>query len=347
MSLTTHVKSEFAHELAKEEMETTQQNAMRLNLKLLRIAGIAMPPNLKPKTCRKFLNEVQVVCCQALYFPMFLGQVLALYHFWGDLDICTNNIFTFLGAVISYIEGAYAKFYAKEIVGLFETFQNKVVTKMTTVGFKGKKKEIFESATKKARLMTFIMMVILDIMAIAWIPGPFIRHFMEEHNNVTNNEIDDEKRWLNFCFIIWYPIDITVSPYFEIVYVIQTVIYMSGTTYLKAVDMTVGAMMVHISAQFEILCIALKDIDMIISAAEEKKKKELRILQPRAVDVYIGDSNELPVTGAGSLAKRDPQECETTHVRGHADNTEMKNEDFSEPTCYLAHLVQYHQAVIE
>jgi len=346
MSLTTHVKSEFAHELAKEEMETTQQNAMRLNLKLLRIAGIAMPPNLKPKTCRKFLNEVQVVCCQALYFPMFLGQVLALYHFWGDLDICTNNIFTFLGAVISYIEGAYAKFYAKEIVGLFETFQNKVVTKMTTVGFKGKKKEIFESATKKARLMTFIMMVILDIMAIAWIPGPFIRHFMEEHNNVTNNEIDDEKRWLNFCFIIWYPIDITVSPYFEIVYVIQTVIYMSGTTYLKAVDMTVGAMMVHISAQFEILCIALKDIDMIISAAEEKKK-ELRILQPRAVDVYIGDSNELPVTGAGSLAKRDPQECETTHVRGHADNTEMKNEDFSEPTCYLAHLVQYHQAVIE
>jgi hypothetical protein len=345
MSLTTHVKSEFAHELAKEEMETTQKNAMRLNLKLLRIAGIAMPPNLKPNTCRKILNEVQVVCSQALYFPLFLGQVLALYHFWGDLDICTNNIFTFLGAVISYGEGAYAKFFAKEIVELFETFQNKVVTKMTTVGFKDKKKEIFDSATKKARLMTFIMIVTLDIMAVAWIPGPFIRHFMEEHKNVTNSEIDDEKRWLNFCFIIWYPIDITVSPYFEIVYVMQTVIYMIGTTYLKAVDMTVGAMMVHISAQFEILCIALKDIDMIVFSAEEKK--ELRILQPRAVDVSLEDSDELPVTGAGYLGEPDPQECETTHVRGHAGNTEMTNADFSEPTCYLAHLVQYHQAIIE
>ena len=345
MSLTTHVKSEFAHEMAKEEMETTQQNAMHLNLKLLRIAGIAMPPNLKPNTCRKILNEVQVVCSQALYLPLFLGQVLALYHFWGDLDICTNNIFTCLGAIVSYAEGAYAKFYAKEIVQLFETFQNKVVTKMKTVGFKDNKKEIFDSATKKARLMTFIMIVTLDIMALAWIPGPFIRHFMEEQKNVTNNEIDDEKRWLNFCFIIWYPIDITVSPYFEIVYVIQIVIYMMGTTYLKAVDMTVGAMMVHISAQFEILCTALKDIDVIVFAVEEKK--EPRILQPRAVDGSLEDSDELPVTGAGSFGEREPQECETTHVRGHAGNTEMKNEDFSEQTCYLAHLVQYHQAVIE
>jgi hypothetical protein len=104
-------------------------------------------------------------------------------------------------------------------------------------------------------------------------------------------------------------------------------------------------MMVHISAQFEILCIALKDIDMIVSSAEEKK--ELWIMQPKAVDMCLEDSDELPVTGAGSLGERDPQECETTRVRGHAANIEMKNEDFSEPTCYLAHLVQYHQAIIE
>jgi len=346
MSLTTQVKSEFAHELAKEEMETTQQNAMRLNLNMLRITGLVLPPKIKANTCRRFLKEIQVVCSYALYFPLFCGQILALYHFWGDLDICTNNIFTFLGAFICYFEGAYVKFHEKEIVGLFETFQNKVVTKMTTFGFKGEKREIFESATKRARLMTFIMMAALDIMAAAWIPAPFIRHFMEERNNVTNNEIDENKRWVNFCFVVWYPIDITVSPYFEIVYVIQTIIYLSATAYLKAVDMTAGVMMVHISAQFEIMCIALKDTDMIISAAEEKKK-ESRILQPRALDVCIGHSDELPVTGAGFPVKRDAQECETIHVRGHAGNSEMKNEDFSEPTCYLAHLVQYHEAIIE
>jgi len=346
MSLTTHVKSEFAHELAKEETEKTQQNVMLLNLQLLRITGIAMPPNLKPNTCRKILNEVQVACFLALYLPLLLGQVLALYHFWGDLDICTNNMFTLLGGIISYCEGTYAKFHAKEIVELFEKFQHNVVTKMTTVGFKDKKKEIFDSATKKARLMTLIMIVTLDVMAVAWIPGPFIRHFMEEHKNVTNNEIDYEKRWLNFCFVIWYPIDFTVSPYFEILYVMQAVVYMMGAAYLMAVDMTVGSMMVHISAQFEILCFVLKDIDTILSAAEDKKK-ELWILQTRAVDVCLEDFDELPVRGPGSFAEGDPQECETTRVRGLAGNTEMKNEDFSEPTCYLAHVVQYHQTIIK
>jgi hypothetical protein len=63
--------------------------------------------------------------------------------------------------------------------------------------------------------------------------------------------------------------------------------------------------------------------------------------------VCLEDFDELPVRGAGSFAKRDPQECETTHVRGHAGNTEMKNEEFSEPTCYLAHVVQYHQTILE
>lgn len=246
---------------------------------------------------------------------------------------------------MSFAEGAYAKLNSREIVELFETFQNKVVAKMTTVGFEDKKKEVFDSATKKARLMTCIMMITLDIMAISWIPAPFIRHLMEEHNNATNSEIEDEKKWLNFCYIIWYPFDITVSPYFEIMYLVQSLVYITGTTYLKAVDMTVGAMMVHISAQFEILFIALKDFDMILSTVEEEKN--LRFLQPRAVDECPEDCDELEVTGADSPAERDPHERTTTRVRGHAGKNRMKKEDLSEPTRYLAHFVQYHQAVIE
>jgi hypothetical protein len=346
MSVTSHVKSETAHELAKEELKTTHQNAMPLNLALLRIAGIARLPKGKANACRKILYKVQVVLFQALLFPVNMGQFMALYHFWGDLDICTNNLFTLLAAIMTYAEGMYARIKAREIEELFETFQTKVVTKMMAVDFKDKKKEIYEAATKRARLMTIIMIIILDFLPLTWIQVPFIRLFMEENNNLTNNEIEDDKKWLNFCFVIWYPIDITVSPYFEIVYLYQAMLYIVGAIYLKAVDLTLGAMMVHIAAQFEILCIDLKNIDMIISVAEEKKK-ESRILQKGAVDVCREDSDKLLVTDAGYHAEGDSQVCQTARVRGHDGNTEGKNEDLSDPTCYLAHFVQYHQTVIQ
>jgi hypothetical protein len=346
MSDTAHVKSGIAQELAEEELKTTQQNAMPLNLTLLRIAGIAMLPKGTANACRKMLYKVQVVLFQVLLFPVTMGQFMALYHFWGDLDICTNNLFTLLAAIMTYAEGLYARINAREIKELFETFQNKVVTKMMAVDFKDKKKEIYEAATKKARLMTIIMIITLDFLPLTWIPVPFIRHFMEENKNLTNNEVDDGKKWLNFCFVIWYPIDITVSPYFEVVYLYQAMLYIMGTMYLQAVDLTVGAMMVHIAAQFEILCIDLKNIDKIISVAEEKKK-ESRILQKSAVDVRLEDSDKFLVTDAGSPVERDAQVCETARVRGRDGNTEGENEDLSDPTRYLAHFVQYHQTVIQ
>ena len=338
------------HKMAEKETETTNQNAMSLNLKLMYVAAIAVPPSVKANTYKMTAYVVYVICYYAAYFPILLGQILALYHFWGDMDICTNNIFTLLGGIVCYTEATYVRFNSREIVELFQTFQNKVVTKMSTVGFQERKTEIFDSATKKARRMTLIVMIILDVMVAAWIPAPFIKHLTEEHNNVTNNEIDDDKKWLNFCYIIWFPTDITVSPYFEIMYLLQCIVYIFATTYLKAIDITIGAMMVHISAQFEILYTALQDIDMILSVAEEKKKKntgESRFVEPAVVNMCVEDSDKRLVTGVGTPAERGPQEWKTTYVRGNFGNTDTKNEDLPEPMCYLANFVQYHQAVIE
>jgi hypothetical protein len=80
MSVTTHVKSGIAHELAEEELKTTHQNSMPLNLALLHIAGIARLPKGKANGCRKILYKVQVVLFQASGFPLILRQVMALYR---------------------------------------------------------------------------------------------------------------------------------------------------------------------------------------------------------------------------------------------------------------------------
>ena len=39
--------------------------------------------------------------------PVLLGELLALYHFWGDLVVITNNVFTLVGNVTFYGEALY------------------------------------------------------------------------------------------------------------------------------------------------------------------------------------------------------------------------------------------------
>lgn len=331
---------------------------MSLNLNLLHVAGIVASPKVKVSSFRTAFYQLYIACCYLVYFPVLLGQVLALYHFWGDIDITTNNIFTLLGAFMCFVEATYARFNTRDIAQLFETFQNKIMPKMSTVGLTVKTEEIFHSATKKARRITLAVMIILDLMVAAWIPGPFIKHLMEKSNNVTHDEMKDESKWLNFCYIIWFPIDITVSPYFEIMYLMQCIVYITGTTYLMAVDMSIAAIMVHISAQFQILCTALEDMDTIISIPEEKKKKragELRFLDPRKLseretNVSSEDVDDPQVKGLGTQgwkAVQTRRAIECNAVDMDFQDRQTKNEDFPELTCYLANFVQYHQAVIE
>lgn len=256
---------------------------------------------------------------------------------------------------MSFTEAIYARFNAREIAELFKTFQNRVMPKMSTIGLKEKQNIMFDSAAKKARLITLIIMATFDVMLIAWIPAPFIKHLTQEHSNTTDRKTEHEKKWLNFCYIIWFPIDITMSPYFEIMYLTQCIVFITATTYLKAVDATVASMMVHISAQFDILYTALENIDTIVFPTQEEREKnvgEFQVLQlgelfGRATNTSLED--ELKLRGLGSPARQSVQEWKAINNAAvtdmKADGT--KEEGHPELEGYLANIIEYHQTVIE
>lgn len=325
---------------------------MSLNLKLLQVSGIVAPPEIKASSFRMTLYRLYFICCNIIYFPVLLGQILALYHFWGDIDVTTNSIFNLLGALMSFIEAAYARFNARQIAKLFETFENQVMPKMSSVGLKEKHYIIFDSAAKKARLVTLIFMAILDVMLVSWIPAPFIKHLKEENRNVTHHTTDEIK-WLNFCYIIWFPIDITMSPYFEIMYLIQCVVFIIATTYRKAIDATVAAMMLHISAQFEILYTALEDMDeTVLFSEKETNGGELPFLEQRELFGRVAHTSledRLQLRGLGLPSRQGIHEWKATD---NAINTDIKDEergkeDLPQLAGYLANIVKYHQTIIE
>jgi hypothetical protein len=59
-----------------------------------------------------------------VFVPILIGELLALYHFWGDLVVITNNVFTLVGNVTFYGEALYIIGHRREFLMLMEKLQD-------------------------------------------------------------------------------------------------------------------------------------------------------------------------------------------------------------------------------
>ncbi|KAJ9583890.1 hypothetical protein L9F63_021767 [Diploptera punctata] len=204
-----------------------------------------------------------------------------------------------------------------------------VLPKMKTVGLKEKNDEIFARANRKAHKLTWIAMLLIDLMMVTWMPAPFINRILRERKNETQYDIVD-RRWLDFCYVTWFPYDITVSPYYEIIYILQVVIFVVATGYMKSLDLTMISMLVHISAQFEILYTALQDMDAILASILHKtnnpKLHEDNVIAPLMLE-DVSDFKLMP--------RSSHKEDELTIME---DSPEMRD--------YFVKFIEYHQSVL-
>ena len=333
----------------EQNVQTSNEKAMALNLKLLKITGIIVPQNFRTSNFKMILHHLCILGTYIIYFPVFVGQILAIYHFWGEIDIFTKTLFNTLGGLMCYIEAMYGKINSKKISDLFLTFENTVLPKMTTVGLQEKNNEIFARAKKKAHKLTWTVMIIIDLMMLFWMPAPLINRLLQSPRNVTTYDYDgnDDKKWLDFCFVTWFPYNITISPYYEVMYVLQVLMFVIATGYMKSLDMTMISMLVHVSAQFEILHTALEDMDSILAAESHKishvssSNNNYNLNEPRSYDTNTQDIKICSISedihdsnGTNSETEIFPRELNIME-----DTPEMKR--------YFVNFIQYHQALLK
>jgi hypothetical protein len=97
---------------------------LSLNLRLLQISGIVEPPTVSGSTWRKFLFSLYMGTSVLVFTPILFGELLALYHFWGDLVVITNNVFTLVGNITFYGEALYMIIRRREFLMLLKRLQD-------------------------------------------------------------------------------------------------------------------------------------------------------------------------------------------------------------------------------
>jgi hypothetical protein len=100
--------------------------ALTLNLRLLAMAGIVEPPCVSGSQWKRSLFSLYMMVLVLVYMPVLLGELLAFYHFWGDLVVLTNNVFTLVGNVTFYGEALYIISRKKDFLRLLQKLQDMI-----------------------------------------------------------------------------------------------------------------------------------------------------------------------------------------------------------------------------
>lgn len=319
---------------ALNNTEETSVNKIRIMnfLFLLNIFGIVPPNNAMPFV--RLLYKIFITGIFILFMFSMLGQLMAVYVYWGDIPVISIIISHLSGVILGSITCGYFLHSKDKLMSLIDLLRMQFVSRM-----KSKYIELIHVAERQVK--TFVILSVSNIIlcAAVWVGKPLIKIYNFEKNNGTT-EVHDLER---FIFVIWAPFEIYDSPQFEIIMVLQIFASTFLALTLFAVDVIFLSLMSHAAAQFKFLCALLNNMAENVSEDELNRTKRKSLLND------IADSNLIkdPLTSADDTVCRHSR---SGHSRNHKsetacpENGQMGEDPFR---LYLVQCIKHHRATTE
>nr|QJX74297.1 odorant receptor 17 [Ceracris kiangsu] len=206
-----------------------------VNARILAVAGICAPPG-----SRLYLVYTGWMLFTQLSF--FAAQVQGLWYFWGDVDKITLDACLMVAEVLGIIK--IATFLRRQ--SDFYRIVNKlddVVTRQRHSG-DAEVRSILEASRKTARALTVCVTLLGCPSPAVWTASPFLMALVGGGGGAAHRSLPAAARYTAFD---------TQSPWFEALTALQffSMQYSFFTT--VGVDMLVVSIMIHASAQLEVL----------------------------------------------------------------------------------------------
>ncbi|PNF29253.1 hypothetical protein B7P43_G10479 [Cryptotermes secundus] len=298
---------------------------LSLNLQLLALSGIVEPPFVSGSLWKRSLFSLYMVTSVLVFIPVLLGELLALYHFWGDLVVITNNVFTLVGNLTFYGEALYIIARRGEFMMLMKKLQD-MLEHMPRPG--AEQKMIAEKATKRSRVLTWSMLVMVYMVPFSWSMSPLVGMLFSNGEDIPEKSVllEDEVEafWKSLISVMWLPLHDIESPVKEIIYVCQVFVFLITATYYISVNTVFVSFIVQTTGQFEILLATVHEMDDAVASWD---------LAPPGV---TGDSTDTVLVDVFGSKETKTMALRWLH----------RSDDPSKLRSYFLDVIRHHQAII-
>ncbi|KAG9430161.1 odorant receptor 13a [Apis mellifera carnica] len=193
-----------------------------------------------------FGNATVMYSIITIIFSMWV-QMRGLYFSWGDFGVCTFIVCNSLGLVMDLLKILVVFVHKKKFLGLIAYMQKN----FWHLDYDQRENSIIADA----RQLCVYFVCVFSFFSQSTV---FSYMFMPMISNIGKNESD---RIL--IFNMWLDLPVSMSPYFEIIYVIQALcLYQVGICYL-CVDNMFCIMCLHLASQFRILQYRLANVSSV------------------------------------------------------------------------------------
>jgi len=317
-----------------------------------------------------------IILC--VYVPVMVGQILAMYHFWGDVDTVTDCAGTFFAFVACFFDYLYIIEHEKAVLHVCELLEGNPIPKVNTPHLVKKYLTIVEGCRKEIRIVMRCFWGLAFLGAVKWlIFNPVYdlvvyRHFL---NKTSGNE---NKPNSDYVFIIWFPFDATWSPLFEVVYMFQSVLLVMAACHNICANSTFITFMVHAWGKLEIaestmICMEEELHSERFRAANDSVDSDVESPEPEMTEIFPEDdiieeslNNKSGLSGVESILNGGSYMYPTEGNFGRPNDlsedlegtgdTQLQVTNYKldsdaltddEPFLYLVKCIKQHQAAIE
>lgn len=319
-----------------EHQSEKKRSILHLNLTLLQWLGL-LPCNKDSVPFKALFLRTAFYFAFTIQASINIVEIMDIIVNWGHLRNLPENIYTIGCSLMAIVKELTIIFRIKNIQGLVNTLDNELAVPRKQ-GSPQHHKQIAKARERQARMFTLIFVSMCAFVGTSFSFVPFA-------DIVIGHPTTDASSHRPMPYAGWFPFNVTKSPVYEVVYIYMSLETTYTSIYIASCDSLFVALIIHLSGQFQILQVSLRDIK-----AQAMQKVQAMGKERIRSDSMNPSSTKLPHSAMSEtdISANEKDLCFNIAKADISNETYLSNECLAaELQNHLKECIKHHQILLK
>ena len=243
-------------------------NIFKSNIKLLNISGVIPNENINSSLWKSTLFRIFQILTLLLFISMITLQFLAIYHYWGNINLIVDCIGFLATSVCVCFITFYTAIFCKNICDVIDTFETNSIFCNELVRSNQKHMKIVNETLKLAQIYIKVIFISKTIVSILFILPTFVQHLMTSDEEILQEveTVDGFKKY--FIFVMWLPPVVKQKFIIRVMYGLQCICWWEIRLFALAYAPFYGALFLYTGTQFKLISSIIREMDEVTCRVE-------------------------------------------------------------------------------
>jgi hypothetical protein len=233
---------------------------------------------------------------------MIILQFLALYHYWGNINVMSDIIGFLVALSAVCFVNSYTNFFWKNICDLTNTFERSSIFCSELVRSNQKHMKIVNETLNLAKIYSKVIFMSEITVAILSIFPTLVRHLMTSDEEILQEAETVDGFTKYFIFVIWLPPGVKQGFVIRVIYALQCLCGWELSSFTAAIIPFYTALIMYTGTQFKLISSIIREMDEVIC----RVKNPGNILHELREQMFNTDTKNLPDSFQSPMSKNLP-----------------------------------------